>query len=69
MSKYVFYTKGIDGNKKLFQEVDLGNTNYKKPFHKAVNLLKAKSRDISDFLHIKGKHLYFWNERIIWDIF
>lgn len=66
MKKFTFYTLEKNGEKKLFHEIVLDPHSNGKHFKQAVSLLKAKSRDIADFLHIKGNHLYFWNLRISW---
>lgn len=67
MKKYTFYTTTFDGKKTFFGEVTVTEKDPKKYFRRAVALLRRKSRDLADFLHIKGNHLYFWNDKLTWE--
>lgn len=67
MKKYTFYTTNPDGTKVFFGEVTVVEKNPKNYFRRSIALLTRKSRDLADFLYIKGNHLYFWNNKLTWE--
>lgn len=62
MKKITFY-KVLNGEKKhcFSAEVVEGP----KMLRRAVILWKTSARDIADFLHIRGNHLYLYNEKVV----
>lgn len=66
--KVLFFTKEPDGTLSPLDSVEVEVTEKKSLFKKAVACLYQKTRDMHDFLHIKGNHLYFWNRRVTVEI-
>lgn len=62
--KVLFFTKEPDGTVLPLDSVEVDVEGKQSLFKRAIGCLHQKSRDMKDFLHIKGNHLYFWDRRI-----
>jgi hypothetical protein len=58
-----FFTLSSDGVKKPLATVEVEGT--KKLLRIAVAKLRVKARDIADFLHMRGNHLYLYTDKVI----
>ncbi len=63
-----FFTQESNGNKTFFKEVEVTKDTSEECLKEAIPLLQKISRDINDFLYLKGKELWFWNKQLTWEI-
>ncbi len=64
---YSFFTIGRDGEKAPFYQIDAEAPTKRGLLRNALSCLAGKARDIADFLYIKGRHIYFWDEKVVWE--